>query len=118
MRRRDIDHLRYIGDSIERVERWSTPGPGGVLTDEVLFEAILHRLETLSDAVTHLSNDLKQRHPEIPWRSIADFRNRLAHGYLDVRPERIWDVIVVHLPSLKAVVDEELRRSPDPDDRT
>ena len=109
MKRREAEYLAYIRESIERVERWTARGREAVLADEVLFEAVLHRLETLADAVAYLSDPLKQRHPEIPWRSITDFRNRLAHGYLDVKPERVWDVIVVHLPALKSVVDAELR---------
>jgi len=106
--RKDADYLAYIRDSIERVQRWTAPGRDAVLADEVLLEALFHRLETLSDAVSHLSDSLKQRHSDVPWRSIGDFRNRLAHGYLDVKPERVWDVIAAHLPALKAVVDEEL----------
>ena len=114
MRSKDADYLTYIRDSIERVERWTARGRAAVLADEVLVEALLHRLETLSDAVAHLSAPLKQRHSAIPWRSIADFRNRLAHGYLDVKPERVWDGIAAHLPALKAVVAEELSRSVPP----
>ncbi len=110
MKRTDTHFLTYIRNSIERVERWTQGGPEAVLRDEVLFEAVLHRLETLADAVSRLSGPLKARHAEIPWRSIADFRNRLAHGYLDVDPERVWDIVVVHLPVLKAVVAEELRQ--------
>jgi uncharacterized protein with HEPN domain len=111
VKRTDADYLAYIAESIERVERWTAPGRDAVLADEVLFEAILHRLETLSEAVLHLSDSLKQRHPEIPWRAIADFRNRLAHGYLDVKPERVWDVVLASLPDLKAVVQDELGRA-------
>jgi uncharacterized protein with HEPN domain len=112
--RTDARFLTYIQSSIERVERWTVGGREAVLADEVLFEAVLHRLETLADAVSRLSDALKQRHPEIPWRSVADFRNRLAHGYLDVDPERAWDVVIVHLPILKSVVTEELRRLASP----
>lgn len=89
MKRREAASLAYIRESIERVERWTARGREAVLADEVLFEAVLHRLETLADAVAYRSDPLKQRHPEIPWRSITDFRNRLAHGYLDVKPERV-----------------------------
>jgi uncharacterized protein with HEPN domain len=106
--RTDADYLVHIRDSIERIVRWAAPGRDIVLADEVLFEAILRRLETLSEAASHLSDPLKRRHPEIPWRLIIDFRNRLAHDYLDVRPERVWDVIVVDLPLLMAVVREEI----------
>jgi uncharacterized protein with HEPN domain len=112
--RADARFLTYIQQSIERVERWTARGRETVLADEVLFEAVIHRLETLADAVSRLSDPLKQRHAEIPWRSITDFRNRLAHGYLDVDPERVWDVVIIHLPVLKAVVAEELRRMASP----
>lgn len=108
MSRSDADYLEYVRDSIARVERWTTPGRDAVLADEVVYEAVLHRLETLADAVSHLSDPLKGRHPEIPWRAITNFRNRLAHGYLSVSPARVWEVIDVDLPLLKAVVAEEI----------
>jgi uncharacterized protein with HEPN domain len=85
----------------------------GSLESVFLFEdartqdAVLRRLETLSDAARHLSADLKCRHQHIPWRQIADFRNVLAHGYTDINIERVWQVIVEDLPQLKAVTDAE-----------
>jgi uncharacterized protein with HEPN domain len=111
--RSDADYLAYISTSIERVERWTMSGRDAVLADEIVYEAVLRRLETLADAVSHLSASLKERHPEISWRAITDFRNRLAHGYLDVRPARVWDVIEVHLPLLKIVVNEEMEANED-----
>jgi uncharacterized protein with HEPN domain len=108
----DLEYLVYARDSIERLVRWTEPGRDTVLGDEVLFEAVLRRLETLADAVSQLSEPVKQRHPEIPWRSVVDFRNRLAHGYLTVNPDRVWDVVEIDLPLLKAVVDKELDASP------
>ena len=61
MKRREADYLAYIRESIERVERWTARGREAVLADEVLFEAVLHRLETLADAVAYLPDSLKQR---------------------------------------------------------
>jgi uncharacterized protein with HEPN domain len=111
--RSDADYLAYIRESIERVERWTKSGRDAVFADEIVYEAVLRRLETLADAISHLSAPLKERHPEISWRAITDFRNRLAHGYLDVRPARVWDVIEVHLPLLKIVVLEEMEATED-----
>ena len=108
MNRTDAEYLAFVRDSIERVERWTSRGRDAVLADEILFEAVLHRLEILSDAVSRLTEPIKQRHPEIPWRSITDFRNRLAHGYLDVKPDRVWDIVVSQLPALREAVDDEL----------
>jgi uncharacterized protein with HEPN domain len=114
VKRGDAEYLAYVTESIERIERWTSGGPDAVLADEVLREAVLHRLETLSEAVIRLSDALKVRHTEIPWRSITEFRNRLAHGYLDVDPVRVWEVISEDLPILKVVVAAELRRARHP----
>jgi uncharacterized protein with HEPN domain len=38
-------------------------------------------------------------------------RNIAAHGYLDLQIDRVWEIIEVHLPSLKAVVEAELGRA-------
>jgi len=107
----DTRYLEYIRESIDRLDRWTAVPRDSALEEELVFEAVLHRLETLADAVSHLSDALKLRHPEVPWRSIVDFRNRLAHGYLNVHPERVWDVVEVHLPTLKTLADEELGSS-------
>lgn len=61
--------------------------------------------------MSHLSASFKQRHPELPWRSIPSFRNRLAHGYLDVKVDRVWDVIVLDLPVLRTIVEQEIAQA-------
>jgi len=66
-------------------------------------------LETLADAASHLSEIVKARHPEIPWRQISDFRNVLAHGYSDIRLDWVWEATDADLGLLKSVVHEELR---------
>jgi hypothetical protein len=71
-------------------------------------DAVLRRMETLADAAARLSSELRDRHPEIPWRLISDFRNVLAHAYTDVRLEVVWQVIVRDLPPLARVVSEEI----------
>ena len=80
--------------------------------DQRTQDAVLRRMETLADAASHLSDELKARHPSIPWRQITDFRNVLAHGYADIRLDRVWRAIVADLPALQAVVQMELGRPP------
>jgi len=36
------------------------------------------------------------------------WQHRLAHGYLDVKPDRLWDIVVAQLPALREAVDDEL----------
>ncbi len=111
--RDDGVYLGHIAESIDLVERYLARAEGTL--DEDLFygdprtqDAVLRRMETLADAASHLSEALKARHVGIAWREISDFRNVLAHGYTDIRLDRVWRAIIVDLPALKVVVEEEL----------
>jgi uncharacterized protein with HEPN domain len=117
--RDDSVYLRHIAQSLHLLQQYLTR-PDRSWNEELFSEnqliqdAVLRRLETLADAASHLSDKLKARHPEIPWRQVADFRNVLAHGYADIRLDRVWQVIVADLPALKAAVDEEFDHSTSP----
>lgn len=105
---RDGDLLRYIQESIARIERYTYGGREAFFAEPMVQDAVLRRLETLADAASHLSGELKARHPELRWRAIYGFRNVAAHGYLDLDLARVWDTVAAHLPALETVVDEEL----------
>lgn len=53
---------------------------------------------------------VKDRYPEIPWTAIAGFRNRLVHGYTEVKAELVWEVIAQYLAPLHEVARDELLR--------
>ncbi len=72
-------------------------------------DAVLRRLETLADAASRLPDDLKGRHPDIPWREVQSFRNVAAHDYTGIDLDIVWRIIVDDLPPLGSAVKEELR---------
>ena len=67
-------------------------------------------LEIISEASRRLDEDLKSRHPDIPWRDIADAGNVYRHAYEVVEPGRLWDTINHALPALESSL---LREGPD-----
>jgi len=107
---REPELLLYIQVSIARIERYRAGGRVVFLAETMVQDAILWRLQTLADAASHLSTELKARHPEIRWRAIYGFRNVAAHGNVELDLDRVWEVTEVHLPPLRNVVDEEIRR--------
>lgn len=44
--------------------------------------------------------DYTRTTPEVPWRSMRNMRNRLAHGYFDINLDIVWDTVKNWLPSL------------------
>ncbi|WP_228767995.1 DUF86 domain-containing protein [Limnohabitans sp. DM1] len=74
---------------------------GDLTQDEVLYDAALRNLQTLSEATQMLPDHLKQQFPAIPWREISGFRNILVHNYLgDIDALTVQSVIDRHLPPL------------------
>jgi uncharacterized protein with HEPN domain len=108
---REQRYLGYILESIELIDQWSAAGRDAFLTDELVQNATLYRLESLSDSTGKLSAGLQERHPQLPWRDVTNFRNRVAHGYLALDLDLVWRVIAVDLPALKQIVYQELDRS-------
>ena len=47
-----------------------------------------------------MPDKLRLAHPEIEWRSIIGTRNRLAHAYLGMDDDVIWDIIRTDVPDL------------------
>ena len=56
-----------------------------------------------------MPDDLKKRHPNIPWTDIAGAGNIYRHDYEDVLEQVIWQTVGLGLERLKAVVELELQ---------
>jgi uncharacterized protein with HEPN domain len=48
---------------------------------------------------------LRTRHPEVPWREIAAFRNVVVHDYLSVDLDLVWRIVVERIPELRLQIE-------------
>jgi uncharacterized protein with HEPN domain len=93
-------HALHILDAIAKVRRIQQRG--SLTDDDLLYDAALRNLQTLSEATQMLPDELKAKYPSIPWREISGFRNILVHNYLgDIDPLTISAVINTQLQSLE-----------------
>lgn len=70
--------------------------------------AVERAFEIVSEASRHLSDDLKGRHPDIPWQRIAAIGNRLRHEYQEILPDILWKIARDDMSRLEHVCREEL----------
>ncbi|MBV9280784.1 MAG: DUF86 domain-containing protein [Chloroflexi bacterium] len=101
--------LTYLRDTIALIEDRARAGRDALFGDVDGRDAMLWRLYTLADAASQLSDELKGRHPEIPWEQVRGFRNVAAHGYLRIALDLAWEIIETHLPIMKTAIERELR---------
>lgn len=101
----------HILDAIAKIKR--IQARGDLTQDEVLYDATLPNLQTLSEATQLLPDELKQQHPQIPWRQISDFRNVLVHNYLgNIDPITVRKVIETQLEPLEVGIQAMLATHP------
>lgn len=96
-------YAQHILDAIERIRR--IEARGDITQDEILYDAALRNLQTLSEATQLLPAGMKAAWPAIPWREISGFRNILVHNYLgNIDPLTVSAVIKTQLQPLEACI--------------
>ncbi len=76
------------------------------LTDERTARAVSMTLINIGELVKNLTPELKEAHPEIPWRAISGMRDITAHKYQTLRKEDVYSTCVDDLP----LFEEQLRQ--------
>ncbi len=90
------------------------------LTYEAFEESRLHffattrALEIISEASRRLPEELKVRHPHLPWRAIRDAGNTYRHNYDNVAELFIWKTVREDLSPLLAAVLAEIEAAETP----
>jgi uncharacterized protein with HEPN domain len=65
-------------------------------------------VEIISEASRHLTDEMKARHPEIPWQKVAAIGNVLRHNYENIAAPVIWKLAHADLPALQKACRDEL----------
>jgi uncharacterized protein with HEPN domain len=101
-------YARHILDAIEKIRR--IEARGDLTQDEILYDAALRNLQTLSEATQLLPKSLKDAYSNVPWREISGFRNILVHNYLgNIDPLTVAAVIKQHLEPLRSCIEAMLK---------
>ncbi len=107
MKRDDRERLDDIAESIEAINAHAAEK---TVEERLRRDAILYNLVIVGEAVKALSDEIKARRREIPWRQIAGLRDRLAHEYYRIEMSEIESIIEHDLRPLAAAISA-LRRT-------
>ncbi|WP_298630880.1 HepT-like ribonuclease domain-containing protein [uncultured Thermus sp.] len=119
MRKRNLSdrtRLLHMRDAAQRIQELSLQVDLAALAPEdTPALAVVRLLEILGEAAKGLSPEFQERYTHVPWRSIADLRNRLIHEYFDVDMEIVAAIAYRDIPvlirHLEAILAEEEKGS-------
>lgn len=107
--RRDINYIIDIREAIDNIGEYAKGlDYDDFIKDKKTRDAVVHNIEIIGEATKNLSDFLRERYSQIPWKSMAGVRDRLAHGYFDVNYEIVWNIIEQELPKLLTHINEIL----------
>ncbi len=104
----DRVYLLHIRDAIQHILSYTDGGRDCFFTDRKTQDAVARNLEIIGEAAKHLSQSLKEAHPDISWKSIAGMRDKLIHDYFGIDLQLVWDVVERDLPLLNRKILEQL----------
>ena len=110
-----IDHIQQAAaDACSFVEGLSKDD---FLVDKRTQQAVIMSLIIIGEAATKVMDgyaEFTQAHPEVPWRSMRNMRNRMAHGYFDINLDVVWETaqewlleLLKQLPAVRQAADDE-----------
>ena len=82
------------------------------LADEKTVYAVVRALEIVGEAAKRIPQDIRDRYPQIPWRSMAGIRDKLIHDYVNVSLEVVWKTLSEDLPTLLPMIERVIDEMP------
>ena len=69
---------------------------------------MIHHLQIIGEAAARVSNELREKHPEVAWGGMLGMRHVLVDGYFETDKELVWRVVEQDIPTLKTQIEKIL----------
>ena len=71
----------------------------------MVVDAVVRNFEILGEAASKMPHAFTAVNPQIPWRQIKDYRNRLIHEYFGTDPHLLWALRSREIPRLTDLLE-------------
>ena len=100
-------YLADILQSIGKIERYTANMDYEELVDdERTFDAVVHNLQIIGEAVKNIPSEIRDHYPQVKWRKIAGLRDIIAHAYFTIDDQIVWDVVKNKLEDLRHNIEQ------------
>ncbi len=109
--RGDPEFLKDIQEAICRIHDYlGSMEYAEFLNDKKTQDAITRNLEIIGEATKRLSESLRLKNPQLPWKNMSGLRDRLIHHYFGINIDIVWQVVAVDLPKIFPELDQIVQR--------
>ncbi len=102
----------FVGDMLAAIDKIGRYTEGldatSFFADEFTVDAVLRNLEVLGEAARNVPPEVRDSHPEIPWKRVVGLRNIVAHVYFGVDLENVWKIVSENVPAIRPAVERLL----------
>ncbi len=81
------------------------------IADDKTIDAVVRNFEIIGEAANKIDPDFRTRNPEIEWKRIRGFRNRIVHDYFGVDYRIVWSIIEDYLDELITWIEKLIEGS-------
>jgi len=111
MKRVFDDYFREMLSNAERAIRFAKGADyDSFIKDEKSVYAVIRAIEIIGEASQKIPTEIREKHPEIPWRDISTMRNKLIHEYFGINLQVVWQTIHEDLPMLIPALRKALKK--------
>lgn len=94
-----LEKIKYHFDRIINVMKHITYEI--YVEDKDIQDITMFNIIQISENVKQLTDDFKQKNPNIPWQDVYGLRNRLVHDYGNVVLDIVYETLINDIPSLR-----------------
>lgn len=99
-----------IFESIERIEQYvKNMDFDKFKQDRKTIDAVVRNFSIIGEASKNIPDDIKQKYPNIDWKGVVGFRNRIVHEYFELSLDVMWYIITKELPLLKTQINQIIK---------
>ena len=112
MLNKNKENLLDILEAIDKIILFSKDfkNPADFHSDKLHFDAVMMNIVNIGESVARITPDFQQKYKEIEWNKIKALRNIIAHDYLGIDAEEIWQIIKNKIPDLKIKIKRIIKK--------